>query len=265
MSREPKYSLRVGQNSDRGVDSVRAEETSPGEAPSFAEIDGTTNRRLLRTIDWKLMPVQHLQLCAAYALQYYDKAILGQAVIFGLWYTHSAQVLRSSYWYSFSGGSLLVSPLINYSLGHISGGPVHPWQYMYLIADAITFLWGIGFTEEERKLLEERVRANNAGAENNYFKPYQLREALTDHHLWGIITLPMVSFTGSGVVTAFGSIIFNGMGIDVFTSPLVNLPIGALAFICILGSGYLGRTVPNSRFFIIAASCFFVIIGCGLL
>ncbi|KAG8421308.1 hypothetical protein J3458_003197 [Metarhizium acridum] len=145
-------------------------------------------------------------------------------LVVSLWYTHSEQVLRSSYWYSSSGGSLLVSPLINYGLGHISGGSPHPWQYMYLIAGAITFLWGVvlwwvfpntphnakGFKEEERKLLEERVRANNAGAENNLFKSYQLREALTDY-LWGIITLSTVSCTGSGVVTAFGSIIFNGM------------------------------------------------------
>lgn len=200
-------------------------------------------------------------------------------LVVGLWYTHSEQVLRSSYWYSFSGGSLLVSPLINYGLGHISGGSLHPWQYMYLIAGAITFLWGIvlwwvfpdtphsakGFTAEERKLLEERVRANNAGAENKHFKAYQLKEALTDYHLWGIITLSTVSCTGSGVVTAFGSIIFNGMGFDIFTSLLLNLPIGALAFICILGSGYLGRTFPDARFYIIAASCFPVIIGCGLL
>lgn len=114
-------------------------------------------------------------------------------------------------------------------------------------------------------MLEERVRAKNAGAENNHFKPYQLREALTDHHLWGIISLSTVICTGSGVVTAFGSVIFNGMGFDVFTSLLLNLLIGALVLICILGLGYLGRTVPNSRFFIIAALCFSVIIGCGLL
>lgn len=33
-------------------------------------------KRLLRKIDWKLMPL----LCLTYGLQYYDKAMLGQAV-----------------------------------------------------------------------------------------------------------------------------------------------------------------------------------------
>ena len=92
-------------------------------------------------------------------------------LVVGLWYTHSEQVSRSSWWYSFSGGSLLVSPLINYGLGHINGGSLKPWQWMYLIAGIATFLWGValwwlfpdtpqlakGFTDEERALLMERV------------------------------------------------------------------------------------------------------------
>lgn len=200
-------------------------------------------------------------------------------LVVGMWYTHSEQVLRSSYWYSCSGGSLLISPLINYGLGHISGAGLNPWQYMYIIAGAVTLVWGFAlwwvfpdspqeaksFTDAEREMLLERVRANNAGAENRNFKAYQIREALTDYQLWGIVVLSTVSCTGSGAVTTFGSIVFNGMGFDTFTSLLLNLPIGALAFVCILGSGYLGRTFANARLYIIAVSCFPVILGCALL
>ncbi|KAL6852242.1 hypothetical protein ACO1O0_006783 [Amphichorda felina] len=328
-------------------------------------IDEETNKRLLKRIDRRVMPV----LCFTYALQYYDKALLSQAAIFGLredlgledglkyswaslifyfgymvgtypisflaqryptriiitvitflwsvvvlttpackdyggflvnrfmlglieagvspifmlvvglWYTHAEQVSRSSWWYSFSGGSLLVSPLINYGLGHITGGSLRPWQYMYFIAGGVTLLWAVAlwwvfpdtpqqstsFTESERKLLMERVRSNNAGAEDKTFKAYQLVEALKDFQLWGISILAIVSCTGSGAVTVFAPIVFNGMGFTVFQSLLLNLPIGALAFICILGSGYLGQYVPNSRLHIISASSIPVILGCGLL
>ncbi|KAE8420570.1 major facilitator superfamily domain-containing protein [Aspergillus pseudocaelatus] len=323
------------------------------------------SRKLVRKIDWKLMPV----MCFTYALQYYDKAILSQAAIFGLredlkietglkyswvslifyfgylvgtypisllaqkyrirvvcsvicvlwavvilctpactsyagllvnrfflglieagvspicmlvvglWYTHSEQVLRSSFWYSCSGGSLLISPLINYGLGSITGGPLSPWQYMYLIAGAATFGWGIalwwlfpdnvqetpGFTPEERQLLLYRLESNNSGTENKEFKPGQLKEAMSDYQFWAIMVLSITSSSGSGAITTFGSIIFHGMGFDTFTSLLMNLPIGALAFICILGSGYLGRNFPNARLYIIAASCLPVILGCALL
>ncbi|KAH6838573.1 major facilitator superfamily domain-containing protein [Chaetomium sp. MPI-CAGE-AT-0009] len=328
-------------------------------------LDAETNKKLLRRIDWRVMPV----LCFTYALQFYDKALLSQAAIFGLrkdlgledglkyswaslifyfgymagtypvsllaqkystrivitiicllwsavvlttpacrdykdflinrfflglieagvspifmlvvglWYTHAEQISRSSWWYSFSGGSLLVSPLINYGMGHIQGGSMQPWQYMYFIAGGVTAIWGValwwlfpdtpqnakGFSEEERALLMERVRGNNAGAENKTFKWYQVAEAMKDYQLWGICVLSIVSTTGSGAVTVFAPIVFNGMGFTIFESLLLNLPIGALAFFCILGSGYLGRFVPNSRFHIISGSCLPVILGCALL
>ncbi|RGP70108.1 allantoate permease [Fusarium sporotrichioides] len=328
-------------------------------------LDAETNKKLLRKIDRKLMPV----LCFTYALQYYDKAILSQAAIFGLredlhlteglkyswvslifyfgymagtypisffaqrfpirivctticilwsfvilttpactsyggllvnrfmlglieagvspifmlvvglWYTHSEQVARSSWWYSCSGGSLLVSPLINYGLGHIKGGTLNSWQWMYIIAGLATFFWGIalwwlfpdspqhakGFTEDERRMLLERIRQNNAGTEHKDFKAYQFKEAVFDYRLWGIIVLSTASCTGSGAVTTFGTIVFKDMGFDIFTSLLLNLPIGAMAFICVLGSGYIGRLVPNSRLYIVAASCLPVIIGCSLI
>ncbi|KAL6415591.1 allantoate permease [Ilyonectria robusta] len=311
-------------------------------------IDLKADKKLLRRIDWRVMPV----LCFTYALQYYDKALLSQAAIFGmradldmmsglryswaslifyfgymagtypvsllaqkfptrwvitaicilwgvvvlttpacktfehflvnrfflglieagvspmfmmivgLWYTHAEQVSRSSWWYSFSGGSLLVSPLINYGLGHVRGGSLQPWQYMYIIAGAATLVWGValwwlfpdtpqlakGFSDEERQMIQER-----------------LWEALGDYKLWGICILSIVSCTGSGAVTTFAPIVFNGMGFTIFQSLLLNLPIGALAFFCILGSGYLGRRLPNARLHIVSAACLPVILGCCLL
>ncbi|KAL3454855.1 major facilitator superfamily domain-containing protein [Aspergillus insuetus] len=344
-------------------DSKGAEDVELSQGPPV--IDEETNRKLLRKIDMRLMPV----MCFTYALQYYDKALLSQAAIFGLrddlgiqdglkyswvslifyfgyiagcypiswlsqkfsirrvcpiicflwaivvictpactnyggmlvnrfmlgliesgvspafmlctgmWYTHSEQVFRSSLWYSFSGGSNIISPLINYGLGHITGGSMHPWQYMYLIAGIATLLWSValwfifpgspeeakGFTDEERRLLLERVRANNAGSENKHFKWYQMREALLSYQFWFIFLLSMLSSIGSGAVTTFGSIIFNGMGFSTFQSLLLNMPIGALAFICVLGSGFVGRKVPNARLHVISGACVPVIVGSCLI
>ncbi|KAH8883177.1 MFS general substrate transporter [Thozetella sp. PMI_491] len=345
---------KVGEKSDEDV----ATHFEP------VAIDPATNRRLLRKIDWRLMPV----LCFTYAIQYYDKGLLGQAAVFGLrtdlgltqgysyswvslifyfghivgmypcsllaqrfhprrvcstltivwavivlttpschsyagilvnrfflgiveagvspvfmlivglWYTHDEQVLRSSIWYSFSGGSLLVSPLINYGLAHIQSSHVRPWQIMYYFAGSISFLWGIallwifpdspqrarGFSEEERRLLVERVRVNNAGTENKYVRFYQIKEALLEYQFWGIMLLSMLSCTGSSTATQFASIVFSGMGFDAYTSLLLNLPTGFMAFVCILGSGYLARHWNNSRFHIISLSCLPVIFGCCL-
>ncbi|KAG5938553.1 hypothetical protein E4U53_007983 [Claviceps sorghi] len=150
---------------------------------------------------------------------------------------------------------------------------------MHLVAGVATGLWAAalyfifpdtpqnarGFTDEERRLLVERMRANNAGGENSQFKAYQLKEALLDYGFWGIVALSTTSCTGSGVLTAFGSLLFRAMGFDIATSLLLNLPVGALVFITIIGSGYLESVIPNSRLYIIAASCLPVMIGCILL
>ncbi|KAL6695640.1 pyridoxal phosphate-dependent transferase [Trichoderma pleuroticola] len=200
-------------------------------------------------------------------------------LVVGTWYTHSEQVLRSSIWYSFSGGSLLISPVINFGLAHIHSNRLNPWQIMYIFAGGISFLWGIallwvfpdtpqrakGFTESERERIVERTRVNNAGTENKHIKFYQIREAIFEFQFWGILVLSLLSCTGSAVVTQFASIVFNGLGFDAYTSLLLNLPTGAMAFICVLGSGYLGRHWKDSRFFIISLSCLPVILGCSLL
>ncbi|KAG6133502.1 hypothetical protein E4U12_002733 [Claviceps purpurea] len=59
---------------------VRTGDGTASETGAIVGIDDKANRRLLRKIDWKLLPV----FCATYTLQFYGKAILGQASIFGL-------------------------------------------------------------------------------------------------------------------------------------------------------------------------------------
>lgn len=200
-------------------------------------------------------------------------------LVVGMWYTKQEQVLRSSIWFSFSGGSLLISPVINFGLAHIQSSRLHPWQIMYLFAGGLSFFWGIallfifpdtpelaeGFTESERERVIERVRLNNAGTTNTNVKLYQITEALLEYQFWGLIVLSLLSCTGAAVVTQFASIVFSGMGFDAYSSLLLNLPTGAMAFICVLGSGYLGRHWKDSRFYIISISCLPVILGCSLL
>jgi hypothetical protein len=75
-------------------------------------------------------------------------------------------------------------PLINYDLGHITTGALHPWQYMYLFAGSWTLCWGVliyfilppnpirakGFSDRERYIAVARMRENNTGVRNTHFK-----------------------------------------------------------------------------------------------
>ncbi|KAG6029376.1 hypothetical protein E4U19_000984 [Claviceps sp. Clav32 group G5] len=289
--RAPKDASNAVRETSQKAYPVRIEDGTASETGAIVGIDDKANRRLLRKIDRKLLPV----FCVTYTLQFYGKAILGQATIFGLakdlhlidglqysWVTlifyfgyiigtyplslmaqrYPPRIVITSIFFLWS-ATIIVSPALNsyrwmlinrFFLGFIGSG-VSP----------IFMLDARGFTDEEQRLLLERMKRNNAGGENRQFKAYQLREALLDYHFWGIMILSTTTCTGSGVVGAFGSIMFKAMGFDIFASMLLNLPIGALAVTSILVSGYLERVIPNARLYIIALSCFPVMIGCALL
>jgi MFS family permease len=84
----------------------------------------------------------------------------------------------------------MISPLINYGIGHINGGGLQSWQYMYLLAGALTILWAAvilffmppdpirakGLTDRERYIAVARMRENNAGVRNKHFKLDQVIE-----------------------------------------------------------------------------------------
>ncbi|KAL5316251.1 hypothetical protein ACEPPN_015296 [Leptodophora sp. 'Broadleaf-Isolate-01'] len=226
--------------------------------------------------------------CTSYAGIMVNRFVLGLLesaitpafmLITGMWYTKQEQALRSSIWYSFSGGSNLISPVINWGLGHITGGPLKSWQWMFLVAGVVTLVWGValwfifpdnpvyarGFSEEERAWLLQRTRRNNAGAENPKFLSYQFRECILSLHFWGLFLITLLVVTGGGTIAVFSSIIFKGMGFNKYESLLLNIPQGAIAFISILGSGWLGRKLPNARYHLISIGCMPVILGCCLL
>jgi MFS family permease len=51
-------------------------------------------------------------------------------LVVGGWYTKHEQAMRMGIWYCSTGYTSAVSPLINYGLGHITGGSLSPWRYM---------------------------------------------------------------------------------------------------------------------------------------
>jgi MFS family permease len=194
------------------------------------------------------------------------------------WYTNDEQLFRASLWYSCSGGINLISPLINYGLGSATSS-IAGWRTMYLFAGALTFVWsGViwmffpdspatasRFSEEERAMAILRLRRNNTGFENPRLQPRQILETLTSYQFWAVFLMSMLCTVGSGASNTFASLVFSGMGFGTFQTLMLNIPLGAMALITIIGSGYLAQRIPNSRHRIYSAACVPVIIGCCLL
>lgn len=54
------------------------------------------------------------------------------------------------------------------------------------------------FSEEEKKLMVERVRSNQTGLQNREFRAYQIKEALLDPQVPLPLPLPLINFLWLG-------------------------------------------------------------------
>jgi len=135
--------------------------------------------------------------------------------------------------------------------GHITGG-FKAWQALYLFAGLITVLsaplvWYFldndvqsarFFTEEEKLMAIERLRANQTGTGSREWKWNQVIEVFVDpkSYLWlGIAMLPNL---GASVTNVFGPTLIKGFGFDKFITTLLTMPFGALQTIAILVGCY---------------------------
>lgn len=187
-------------------------------------------------------------------------------LVVGGWYKKREQALRMGAWYSCTGYVSAISPLINYGLGHIKGGGLNSWQYMYLVAGAITVLWALvilffmppdpirarGFDERERYIAVARMRENNSGVRNTHFKKEQAWEALRDLKFWLIFSIAFLMMIANGPVSSFIPIIISGFGYNSLNSLLLTLPAGVIIGTIELGAPYLAYRIPQIRTWIIA-------------
>jgi MFS family permease len=146
-------------------------------------------------------------------------------LIVGGWYKKEEQALRVGAWYCATGYLSAVSPLIHYGLGHITGGGLNSWQYMYIVAGAITVLWASiilffmppdlirarGFNDRERYIAVARMRANNSGVRNKHFKFDQVLESLRDIKFWLIFSIAFLMMIANGPVSSFIPIITSSL------------------------------------------------------
>jgi MFS family permease len=121
------------------------------------------------------------------------------------YYTQREQSLRQSWWWSGTGWFTIIGGGFNYGFAQIEGGALKPWQYIYVFAGVLTFLFGIWcfflpndplhawfLTPEERIVAVERLRASQLGVKSHELKKGQIKEALLDVRIW-LIALTMAA------------------------------------------------------------------------
>ncbi|KAK5684897.1 hypothetical protein LTS10_002972 [Elasticomyces elasticus] len=202
----------------------------------------------------------------------------GWMLVVGGWYKKQEQALRMGIWYSMTGYVSVVSPLINYGLGHIQGA-LSPWRYMYLVAGAITVLWAFvilfymppdpirakGFTDRERFIAVSRMRENNSGVRNTHFKKEQLWEMLRDLRFWLCFFMALTMLVANGPVSTFTPIIINDLGFSGLNSLLLVMPAGFVIGTIEWTVPYLCYKYKGLRSYMVAVCVCGTVLACLLL
>lgn len=119
-------------------------------------------------------------------------------VLSAMWYKREEQAQTVAYWYMMNGGQQIVGGLLAYCFSLIKTGPLKSWQALFMTYGLLSILWGAFvifwmpdspmrakcFSEQDKKLMIERVRSNQTGLQNKTFRSYQIREAFLDPQLY---------------------------------------------------------------------------------
>jgi MFS family permease len=175
-------------------------------------------------------------------------------VISSTWYKRSEQASRVTYWYMMNGAQQMVGGLLAYCFSLIgSDGPLKSWQWLFLAYGVISVVYGafVGwwmpdspmrakcFSEEDKKLIVERVRDNQTGIQNREFKKYQVWEALKDPQAWGYALIQLCTTLPTSGLGSFQGIIIQSFGFSVLETQLLAMVLGAYIIIVLLSSSWL--------------------------
>lgn len=179
--------------------------------------------------------------------------------------------MLTSFWYCMQGVQLMVSGfvrekvsrfstdhsiqvggIISWGVSHYNGGIIYSWQLLFMVLGLATCVWAVFigwwlpdspmkakcFTEEQKRLMVERVRANETGIQNRTYKRYQVIEALTDPVIWCYVALQVTSTLVIGGLGVFSGLIISSFGFNYLETQLLNIAQGAITIIAMVGSAF---------------------------
>lgn len=102
------------------------------------------------------------------------------------------------------------------------------------------------FNEDQKRLMVERVRANETGIQNKTFKRYQAVEAITDPVIWCYVMLQLTSTLIIGGLGVFSNLIISSFGFTYLQTQLLNIAQGAVTIVVMIGGATLATTTGQT-------------------
>ncbi|KAI1453940.1 MFS general substrate transporter [Annulohypoxylon moriforme] len=175
-------------------------------------------------------------------------------ILSAMWYKREEQASRVTYWYMMNGAQQIVGGLLAYCFTLITDGPLKSWQWLFLAYGIISVIFGVFvlwwmpdspmrakcFTEEDKRLMVERVRENQTGLQNRVFKKEQVWDAFTDPQTWCYAGIQFTTTLPTSGLGAFANLIISGsLGFSNLQTQLLAMVLGFYIIIVLLGSVWL--------------------------
>ncbi|KAL3481409.1 major facilitator superfamily domain-containing protein [Aspergillus californicus] len=173
-----------------------------------------------------------------------------------MWYKRHEQAETVTYWYMMNGAQQIVGGLLAYCFSLIGNeGSVKSFQALFMTYGLASVVWGFFvlwwlpdspmrakcFSEEDKKLMVERVRSNQTGLQNREFRAYQIWEAVQDPQIYCYMAIQVFTTLPTSGLGAFANIIINGFDFSLLQTQLLAMVLGFYIIIVLLSSAYLVR------------------------
>ncbi|KAK0662907.1 putative transporter [Lasiodiplodia hormozganensis] len=182
-------------------------------------------------------------------------------VMSSMWYKREEQAQTVTYWYMMNGGQQIVGGILAYCFTLIpDSAPIHSWQALFICYGCFSVLWGVFvlfwlpdspmrakcFSEEDKRLMVERVRSNQTGLQNKTFRWDHVREAFTDPQLYCYCLIAICTTLPTSGLGAFANIIITGFNFSILETQLLAMVLGAFIILILLSSAWLVKKTQQN-------------------
>ena len=154
----------------------------------------------------------------------------------------------------------MVGGVIAWGASHYLHHTIYSWQLLFLVLGCVTCAWAVFigwwlpdspmkakcFTEDQKRMMIERVRVNETGIQNKTYKRYQMLETVKDPVVWCYIMLQLTSTLIIGGLGVFSNLIIASFGFSVLQTQLLNIAQGAVTIAVMVGGAALAQTTKQT-------------------
>ncbi|KAJ5288717.1 MFS general substrate transporter [Penicillium angulare] len=187
-------------------------------------------------------------------------------ILSSMWYKREEQAHIVAYWYGMNGVQGIVGGLFAYGMSHVHSPVVKSWQLLFVLLGCVTCLWSFFvlwwmpdspmrakcYSEEDRILIIERVRANQTGIQNRKFKKGHIQEAIRDPQIWLYILIQTIIQIPTGGLGSYSTIIIQNFGYTELQTELLSMVNGAIQCVVLLSAAWLSRHYNQTILFQLA-------------